>query len=188
MKTATFSILLILINIIWAVFSFGSFFSSSYATYITLIIGFALYILSIIIQIVLLIVAIKKKSDRIPVYISGLAAAVVLTICNLPIASYGNMLSPTFGAKISFNEKTWKNPWHKNLRYYMADYLARRLEKEQPSMEEVVRLLGEPMAKSEDKLEYFLRPESFLVGIAYTSLTVEFKNSRVDKAYVAHAD
>jgi hypothetical protein len=70
----------------------------------------------------------------------------------------------------------------------MANDLKKKLENEKQTPLEIKKMLGEPFSEKLNELEYFLRSESFIIGIAYESLLITFKDGRVDSVYICHAD
>jgi hypothetical protein len=70
----------------------------------------------------------------------------------------------------------------------MSNDLKNKLENEKQTPYEIKKMLGEPYSKRPNELEYFLRSESFILGIAYESLLITFKDGKVDSVYITHAD
>jgi len=101
-------------------------------------------------------------------------------------------ISPTLGFQVPFNQWIWKHhPVHK-IRYYMSESLVKKLNKEKPSVEETIDLLGEDLLgdhhPGETYLFYVLKPGAF-IGLAMYSLSITFnEDGSYDSAGIVYSD
>ena len=101
-------------------------------------------------------------------------------------------ISPTLGFQVPFNQWIWKHhPVHK-IRYYMSESLVKKLNKEKPSVEETIDLLGEDFLgdhhPGETYLFYVLKPGAF-IGLAMYSLSITFnEDGSYDSAGIIYSD
>lgn len=130
--------------------------------------------------------AVEEMRNRRRIWM-GAAAAVLLWA--LPAASYlGFVYGPTFGRQIAFSRTLWSSGINDNLRYHMSQSIER--ETEGKSREEVTALLGAPdgSAGNGSSVSYFLRSESFIMGLKYAELVLSFEQGRCVNAEVVHPD
>lgn len=101
-------------------------------------------------------------------------------------------ISPTLGFQVPFNQWIWKyHPVHK-IRYYMSESLVKKLNKEKPSVEETIDLLGEDLLgdhhPGDTSLFYVLKPGAF-IGLAMYSLSITFnEDGSYDSAGIVYSD
>ena len=123
----------------------------------------------------------KRSTKRI-----GIIMIVIAALC------ITCSISPTLGFQVPFNQWIWKHhPVHK-IRYYMSESLVKKLNKEKPSVEETIDLLGEDLLgdhhPGETYLFYVLKPGAF-IGLAMYSLSITFnEDGSYDSAGIVYSD
>lgn len=101
-------------------------------------------------------------------------------------------ISPTLGFQVPFNQWIWKHhPVHK-IRYYMSESLVEKLNKDKPSVEETIDMLGEDLLgdhhPGDTSLFYVLKPDAF-IGLAMYSLNITFnEDGTYDSAGIVYSD
>ena len=101
-------------------------------------------------------------------------------------------ISPTLGFQVPFNQWIWKHHPVKKIRYYMSDSLIEKLNKEKPSIEETIDMLGNDSLGNyhpgETYLFYYLKPGA-LIGLAMYALDICFnEDGSFNKAGVVYSD
>ena len=100
-------------------------------------------------------------------------------------------ISPTLGFQVPFNQRIWKHHPVKKIRYYMSESLVEKLNKEKPSVEETLDLLGDDFLGSHPGstyLFYVLKPDVF-IGLAMYSLDISFnEDGSFKSAGVSYSD
>lgn len=101
-------------------------------------------------------------------------------------------ITPTFGRQIPFNQRVWKHDPVKKIRYYMSDSLIEKLNKEKPSIEETIDMLGNDSLGNyhpgETYLFYYLKSGA-LIGLAMYALDICFnEDGSFNKAGVVYSD
>ena len=123
----------------------------------------------------------KRTTKRIGIILIVIAALCIT--CSI---------SPTLGFQVPFNQWIWKHhPVHK-IRYYMSESLVEKLNKEKPSVEETIDLLGEDLLgdhhAGDTYLFYILKPGAF-IGLAMYSLSITFnEDGSYDSAGIVYSD
>ena len=108
----------------------------------------------------------KRTTKRIGIILIVIAALCIT--CSI---------SPTLGFQVPFNQWIWKHhPVHK-IRYYMSGSLVEKLNKEKPSLEETINMLGDDFFgdyhPGDTYLSYYLKSGA-LIGLAMYTLDVSF--------------
>jgi hypothetical protein len=171
--------LMLLINIIDLILIFVAFLFQGKITFILLVVLLLLLLLQMFLNITL-------RSKR-----GFLIRSILVTIFSLlllfPISFVGFKYGPTLGRQISYRYTLWEKPWDRNLRFYMSRDVIATVIKNKSSLEDIKQMLGEPDSYDSNRIEYFLRSESF-IGLSMTSLIIELENNRCINAYIVHSD
>ncbi len=100
-------------------------------------------------------------------------------------------VSPTLGMQVPFNQWVWKHYPVQKIRYYMSDSLIEKLNKEKPSLEQTLDMLGDDFlghGPGDTYLFYVLKPGE-LIGLAMYTLDISFnEDGSFDGAAVNYSD
>ncbi|MCR5424090.1 MAG: hypothetical protein K6E93_04915 [Bacteroidales bacterium] len=102
-------------------------------------------------------------------------------------------IAPTLWQQVPFNQWVWEHHPVRKVRYYMSESLIEKLNKERPSYEETLALLGEDMYNrgghvyGGNQLQYWLKSDA-IVGLKYYSLLICYDDGRFESARIVYED